>query len=415
MHRGWICVVVVSGCLLGAPHVVAADQNIESQVIHLARTVANIEIENQEFATFTPPAMLSPPHRSVGDLRFGQIKRRLPTDPLWYAKHHVPFAATYLNGMPLSLWCDLNMNGDLADESPVHLYDYPASAGAKAALIDLAWVARTAKDSIPVSWKIRIVLEPLAPPDTLPRYRLQRVFANTGTVVVDGRPRNAFLYDGSNDGLYTRDYGDGLFIDSDGDRTITVDPSEPEFLPFSVSAQLGRTLFEAAHVDVRGNEIELRSVAGQQEQRRADVGDLAPDFSFEALDHRHVRLSDYRGHPVIIYFWASWCPSCEGMAPMLRAVYDRLHPRGLEIVSVSFDEDRGKVLAFEVKHREPWPVSFIGRSFFENPIGRLYGVSVTGAAYLVDAEGKFQGRYYDIEDLEERAAELLAPKNAERP
>ena len=155
----------------------------------------------------------------------------------------------------------------------------------------------------------------------------------------------------------------------------------------------------------------LQAVHGQPEQRRAEIGEPAPDFSFEALDRRRVRLSDYRGRPVIIYFWASWCGVCDQLAPVLRKVYDRLHPRGLEILSVSFDEDRRKLLAFEVKHRDPWPVSFVGRSFFENPIGRLYGVTTSGAAYLVDADGRFQGRYYDLEALEERAVELLGLQN----
>lgn len=402
-----IILVLLLGEPTAAAHAADGNRTAQSVVVRLTESIANIEYDAQEFTSVASPIVRSKPSASGGDLRFGRIKRRLPGDALWYARHDIPFAALYQGGDPASFWCDLNMNGDLSDESPLSLYHYPTPAGSRAALVDLAWTAGLASDSIPVSWKVRVVLEPVAPPDSLPRYRLQRVYANTGTVVVDGIPRSAFLHDGSNDGLYTRDYGDGLYIDSDSDREITVDPTSVEFLPFGVSAQIGQTLFETVRINLRGTEVALNALPGQREQKRADVGDPAPGFSFESLNGKYVRLSDYRGHPVIIYFWASWCASCDQLAPALRAVYDRLHPRGLEIVSISFDEDRGRLLAFEVKHREPWPVSFIGRPSWENPIGRLYGVSVAGAAYLVDAEGKFSGLYYDFEDLEEKAAALL--------
>ncbi len=414
MRRAWTFLVILSGCSALTSPATHADTKPEPMVVRMSRTVANVEIENQEFATFTPQAMRSKPRTAGGDLRFGQIMRRLPSDPSWYAMHHVPLAATYRDGRPESLWCDLNLNARLDDESPLHLYDYPTPPGSRAALVDLAWTAVLGGDSIPVSWKTRIVLEPLAPPDTLPRYLLQRVYANTGVITADGVPRRAFLFDGNNDGLYTTEYGDGVFIDSDGDGTVTVDPTDPEFLPFSVPAQVGKTLFEVTQVARDGSEISLRAIPGQQEQRRADVGDMAPDFAFDSIDHRRVRLSDYRGHPVIVYFWESWCPACQKLAPPLRALYDRLHPRGLEILSISFDQERERLLAFEVAHREPWPVWFEGHAFWEHPVGRLYGVPVAGTAYLIDPDGRYRGRYEDLEDLEQAVAALLAPKGAER-
>ncbi len=50
MHRPWMLVAFLSLCLVGAPHTVRADQSPESQAVHLTPTVANIELENQEFA-----------------------------------------------------------------------------------------------------------------------------------------------------------------------------------------------------------------------------------------------------------------------------------------------------------------------------------------------------------------------------
>ena len=52
-----------------------------------------------------------------------------------------------------------------------------------------------------------------------------------------------------------------------------------------------------------------------------DVGQIAPDFSLLSLTGQTVRLSDYRGHPVWINFWASWCPPCRDEMPRLEGVY----------------------------------------------------------------------------------------------
>ena len=379
----------------------------QSTVVHLTSSIANVEFENQEFPPIRPPMIRSIPLNSAGVLRFGRIARRFPEDPVRTSRHDVPIAASYVDGMPTAFWCDLNLDGELSDEKPMKLYQYPGLVGARAALVDLGWKAKLGADSIPIAWKLRVVLDPIVPPDSLPKFRLQRVFANTGKLVMDGQSRSVFLYDGNNDGIYSKDFGDGMFIDADGDGEVTVDTSSPEFLPFGVPTQVGGTLFETVRVDPQGAEVELSGISGQREQHRPSVGDPAPDFTFESLDGKRVRLSDYRGRPTIVYFWAAWCGSCVQLAPAIRAVYDRLHPRGLQMLGISFDRDRETLLAFEVTHREPWPISYYGREFWENPVGRLYGVSNAGSAYLIDGEGKFQGLYYDFEDLEEKAATLL--------
>jgi peroxiredoxin len=50
-------------------------------------------------------------------------------------------------------------------------------------------------------------------------------------------------------------------------------------------------------------------------------GDSAPDFTLRTLDGDTVRLSDFRGRPVVINFWATWCPPCRDEIPLLADVY----------------------------------------------------------------------------------------------
>lgn len=47
-------------------------------------------------------------------------------------------------------------------------------------------------------------------------------------------------------------------------------------------------------------------MTGQSSPVRLTVGQLVPDFSLPSLDRRQVRLTDYRGHKVIVFMWASW-------------------------------------------------------------------------------------------------------------
>ena len=58
-------------------------------------------------------------------------------------------------------------------------------------------------------------------------------------------------------------------------------------------------------------------------------GHPAPDFTLKTQAGDRVRLSDLRGQPVLVNFWASWCKPCEAEMPHIVAAYDSLRDRGL--------------------------------------------------------------------------------------
>jgi peroxiredoxin len=90
---------------------------------------------------------------------------------------------------------------------------------------------------------------------------------------------------------------------------------------------------------------------GQNLSLLPKVGQPAPDFvTLTAADGRAVRLSDYRGKPVWLNFWGSWCPPCRAEMPELQAAYEELHPQGLELLAVSLNEPAAAAAAFATRN-----------------------------------------------------------------
>jgi peroxiredoxin len=65
------------------------------------------------------------------------------------------------------------------------------------------------------------------------------------------------------------------------------------------------------------------------------VGQPAPDFTLKTLDGQTVTLSDLRGQPVVINFWASWCAPCRLEMPALQQAYEARRAEGLVILAVN--------------------------------------------------------------------------------
>lgn len=68
------------------------------------------------------------------------------------------------------------------------------------------------------------------------------------------------------------------------------------------------------------------------------VGEPAPNFTTEDVFGNPVSLSQFKGQPVWLMFWGSWCPPCRAEFPDIQAAYAELEPRGLRMLGVSLRE-----------------------------------------------------------------------------
>jgi cytochrome c biogenesis protein CcmG/thiol:disulfide interchange protein DsbE len=65
------------------------------------------------------------------------------------------------------------------------------------------------------------------------------------------------------------------------------------------------------------------------------------EFTLPDLRGSPVSIKDLRGHPLIVDFWATWCPPCRKQIPELKAIYDRYRSHGLIVIGVACDAIEG--------------------------------------------------------------------------
>ncbi len=141
-----------------------------------------------------------------------------------------------------------------------------------------------------------------------------------------------------------------------------------------------------------------------------EIGRAAPDFLLEIPTGGELRLSDLQGQPVLVNFWASWCPPCRAEMPELVAAYDRYRDDGLVIVGVNLQEADERVNQFADEFGIEFPI-VIDRDGELRDVWRLGGpFDGIPTSYFIDASGVIRSFFYGPmreAALEERLAEVL--------
>ena len=115
--------------------------------------------------------------------------------------------------------------------------------------------------------------------------------------------------------------------------------------------------------------------------------ETAPDFTLADAQGQQVSLADFKGRPLILHFWATWCPYCKKLQPGLQALAREFEDEGLVLLGVSFREDEGvkpQAVLAERGHTFKTLVKGI-------EVARTYGVRGTPTTLFIDGAGNIVG------------------------
>ena len=116
--------------------------------------------------------------------------------------------------------------------------------------------------------------------------------------------------------------------------------------------------------------------------RPSRVAKLAPDFTFTTLAGKAITLSELRGRPVVINFWASWCPPCRRELPALEKVYRQYSAQGLQLLGVAVGDEEPAVRRLVQEMRLSYPIGL------SDEAGSNYAVSAIPHTFFLDRQGK---------------------------
>ena len=151
-------------------------------------------------------------------------------------------------------------------------------------------------------------------------------------------------------------------------------------------------------------------ISGCSEQIPSDVGseigDRALDFDLMDSQGKPVSLSDFRGTPVVMNFWAFSCGPCIEEIPLIQALYEKWPAEELMVLTINLDRDQAQI----AQSMELFGISFpvlLGAA----DISELYGIRGIPTTFFMDKDGIIQrkviGAFQDLADIESQLDKIV--------
>ena len=149
------------------------------------------------------------------------------------------------------------------------------------------------------------------------------------------------------------------------------------------------------------------SISSKQSELKQSTdlsNEVAPDFKVQGLDGKLYRLSDFRGKPIVLNFWASWCDPCRAEMPLLNDTYKKQMRNDLVVLALNLSENVQTVKGFAKEYKLAFPILLDN----DSAIADQYGIDPIPTSFFVNREGVIENVH--IGELDQETLELNLQK-----
>ena len=137
------------------------------------------------------------------------------------------------------------------------------------------------------------------------------------------------------------------------------------------------------------------------------VGNVAPDFQLPNLDYEPISLNELRGKPVVLNFWATWCPACIDEMPYLQEIHEEYSDEGLMLLAIDVGESPSQVEKFMQSNNLSLPVLLDTSGV----VAQKYSILNIPTTFFIDGDGVIQekriGAFINAAQIEEQLSKIM--------
>ena len=129
-------------------------------------------------------------------------------------------------------------------------------------------------------------------------------------------------------------------------------------------------------------------------------GTPAPDFKLLDADEKEHTLAEYKGKPVIVNFWATWCPPCRKEIPSMNRAWHKIKDEGIAMIAINVGESADEVFAFTAEY----PIDFTVLLDNSGQVSSSWPIRGLPTTFILDTDGNLVyqavgGREWDADEI----------------
>jgi peroxiredoxin len=128
----------------------------------------------------------------------------------------------------------------------------------------------------------------------------------------------------------------------------------------------------------------ISNLSATGDKKYPQIGDKAPDFTLVDMNGQPHKLSEFKGKPVLINFWGTFCPPCKEEMPALQRQYDQWKQQGVVFLEVNLDTNKITVQSFLDQYKLTMPVLLDTKEV----VRKDYGVLEYPTTFFIGENGK---------------------------